>query len=263
MLEQFRKVDLIVVQAKHMAIALQQLGCTSIKVIPNSIDLQQFSPRPRDGALARELAIRHDDIIVAHLSNLTPAKRPLDIVTSAERALRQNPKLRYVIVGDGPYRGPMEEACRERGISKKFRFVGWLDYSRVSDHINLADMVVMPSEAESQARVYLETQACARVLLASDIPGAREVIRDGETGLLFKKGDVGDLTAKTLLTAGDPELRVRIGRKAREQVKAYSLDRAVASYVAAFDHVVRQHQEGLDAQEPLPLKESKSAGIGT
>jgi glycosyltransferase involved in cell wall biosynthesis len=54
------------------------------------------------------------------------------------------------------------------------------------DYINLADIVVMPSAAETQALVYLETQACARLLLASDIPGAREVIVDGETGLLFR-----------------------------------------------------------------------------
>jgi glycosyltransferase involved in cell wall biosynthesis len=47
----------------------------------------------------------------------------------------------------------------------------------------------MPSDSETQALVYLEAQACARVLLASDVPGAREVMTDGETGLLFRKED--------------------------------------------------------------------------
>jgi len=168
------------------------------------------------------------------------AKRPLDIVESAERALRQNPKLLYVIVGDGPYRGLMEEACRRWRIAERFRFAGWVDYDRVPDYVNLADIVVMPSEAESQARVYLEAQACARLLIASDIPGAREVIEDGETGLLFGKGDIDDLTAKTLLAASDPELRAKMGWRAHERVRVHSVDRAVAAYVVTFEDIIRQ-----------------------
>jgi len=240
LVEQLRAVDLIVVQARHMAVALQQLGCSRIAIIPNSIDVQQFLPKTRDDNLARELPVRSGDIIVVHLSNLTAAKRPLDIVNSAERALDQNPRLLYVIVGDGPYRERMEEACRRHHITERFRFTGWVDYDRVQDYVNLADIVVMPSEAESQARVYLEAQACARVLVASDIPGAREVIEDGETGLLFRKGDIDDLTTKTLLAASDPELRARIGRSARLRVQTHSIDYALAAYIAVFEGIVRQ-----------------------
>jgi glycosyltransferase involved in cell wall biosynthesis len=58
----------------------------------------------------------------------------------------------------------------------------------VPDYINLADVVVMPSEREGQSLVYLEAQACGKLIVASDIPAAREVITDGETGLLFERG---------------------------------------------------------------------------
>ncbi len=242
LLKQYRKVNLIVIPAKHMAKSLEQLGINNIKVIPNAVDLHQFSPRRKNDALLRELAVRDDDIIVMHLSNLKTLKRPLDMVNSAERALQHNSSLVYVIVGDGPCRAIMEEACKSKGISEKFRFVGWVDYDKIPDYINLADMVVMPSEAEAQALVYLETQACARLLLATDIPGALEVIVDGETGLLFRTGDIDDLTEKTLLAAGNPELRADIGRKAREQVQAHSLKDAVAAYVAALQEIVRRHR---------------------
>jgi glycosyltransferase involved in cell wall biosynthesis len=186
LLAQYRKVDLIVTPAQHMAENLRQLGLNNIRVIPNAVDLQRFSPRPKNEALLQQLTIRDDDIVVVHVSNLKSLKRPLDIVSSAEKALRHNPKLVYVIVGDGPCREPMEDACRSSNISERFRFVGEVAHDRMPDYINLADIVVMPSAAETQALVYLETQACARLLLASDIPGAREVIVDGETGLLFR-----------------------------------------------------------------------------
>ncbi len=240
-LGEFRKVNRIVTQAQHMADGLRGLGLDTITVIPNAIDLRQFLPKPKSLSLLRELSIHNDEIVVMHVSNLKALKRPLDLVYSAERALRQNPKLVYVIVGDGQLRAAMEEACRQKRLSERFRFVGWVEYDSMPDYINLADLVIMPSEAESQARVYLETQACARLLLTSDIPAAREVVVDGETGILFRKGDIDDLTAKTLLAAGNPDLRAAIGRRALERVKCHSLDEAVAGHVATIEEVVRQY----------------------
>jgi glycosyltransferase involved in cell wall biosynthesis len=102
-----------------------------------------------------------------------------------------------------------------------------------------ADMVVMPSSGEAQARVYLETQASERVLIASDIPAAREVISDGETGLLFRTGDATQLAARILSVARDPELRLRIGRQARERVAAHSLPAVVAAYSQVLGSLAR------------------------
>jgi L-malate glycosyltransferase len=81
---------------------------------------------------------------------------------------------------------------------------------RMPDYINLADGVLMPSEREGQSLVYLETQACGRVLIASDIPPAREIIVQGQTGLLFRLGDVADFAAKILMTARERRLRTTL-----------------------------------------------------
>src|SRR5208282_3999130 len=123
----------------------------------------------------------------------------------------------------------MEEACTKQPLAGHFRFVGWIDHDLVPNYINLADVVVMPSESEALALVYLETQACERVLIASDIAAAREVIDDGETGILFRKGDVADLTAKILSVTGNPALRATIGRKARQSAMNYDLDRFITA----------------------------------
>jgi glycosyltransferase involved in cell wall biosynthesis len=103
-------------------------------------------------------------------------------------------------------------------------------HERVIEFLNIADVVVMPSESEGQARVYLETQACGRTLLASDIASAREVIVHGQTGLLFRRGDIKDLTHKTLAAASDYQLRKDIGRKARDRVSIHALDAVTAEY---------------------------------
>jgi glycosyltransferase involved in cell wall biosynthesis len=91
------------------------------------------------------------------------------------------------------------------------------------DYLALADIVVMPSAFEQQARLYLETQASGRLLAASDIPGVRDVAQHGCTGLLYPVADVEALTRTLLLAAHDPDLRGRIGRAARRRVEAHSL----------------------------------------
>ena len=89
------------------------------------------------------------------------------------------------------------------------------------------------------SRAYVETQACGRVLVASDIRAAREVILDGETGVLFRPGDVTDLTDKILGLAGAPERRAEIGRQARARIRPHALDGAVEAYEGLLAELVR------------------------
>ena len=222
-----RQADLRFTPGAHVARSMTGLGIGDVRVVPNAVDMDRFQPGPRDEALGVALGIAGDDVVVAHVSNLKSIKRPLDVVASAARALREEPRLFYLVVGDGEYRLPMEVACAEAGVRQRFAFTGWLDYDQVPDHVRLADIVVVPSDSEGQARIYLETQACGRVLLASDIAAAREVVADGETGVLSPVGDVEALAAKTVALARDAGLRRRIGDQARQAVHAHELRLAV------------------------------------
>jgi glycosyltransferase involved in cell wall biosynthesis len=236
--DRFRRADAAVFPARHMVDGVSNHG-VPISVVPNAVDVEQFRPGPRDRELAGALAIAADDIVVAQVSNLKPAKRVLDLAHSAARALEQEPRLLYLVVGDGPDRRSLEEVCAECGITDRFRFAGWVDYAHVPDYVRLADLVVVPSEREGMARIYLETQATGRTLLASDIPAAREVVVDGETGLLFPIGDCDALATRTLVAAGDAALRGRIGRAARKYVEAHhALPRAVEAYEKILGDVV-------------------------
>ena len=171
---------------------------------------------------------------------MKPVKRPMDIVDAAEAALAENASLVYLIVGDGPLLPSLKEATLKKGLDRSFRFVGWIDHDRMPDYLNLADIVVMASKHETQALAYLEAQASGLLLLTSDVPGAREIAVDGETAVFFGVGDIADLTSKTLLAAGDAQLRQRIGRQARERVKAHSLDQCADSYAAVIDSVIAE-----------------------
>ena len=241
-LHRLRQPARIVTPGMHLAERLRAAQTSPVSVIPNPVNTALFAPRPKDPALLRALSLSAEDMVVAHVSNLKSVKRPLDVVASAEMALRRNPRLIYVVVGEGEHRADMEDLCRQKGILGRFRFTGWVTHEAVPGYLNLADIVVMPSEIETQALVYLETQACGRLLLASDIPGAREVVEQGRNGLLFRMGDLEDLTRKTLRAAENPQLREELGRNARQSVQAHSLERVVSAYHALLREVAGQPQ---------------------
>lgn len=219
---------------------LRLLGVAHGKMILNAVDTTAFSCCAKAPGLMQKHGLSADQTIVLHVSNLKSVKRFRDLINSTDRALQENDRLVYVIVGDGPPRARHESACAAQGLTDRVKFIGWVSYDAILDYIRLADIVIMPSESEGLARVYLETQACGRLLLASDISAAREISNQGANAMLFRKGVIDDLTTKTLLAASDPNLRVTIGHRAREYVvRHHSLEDAVVSYEAMLQYLVR------------------------
>jgi glycosyltransferase involved in cell wall biosynthesis len=242
LMDEINASDLVIAVADHAAAAVRAIGIEHCISIPNAVDTAQFRETPKDATLLHALGFDRECLVVLHPSNLVPIKRPLDIVESAERCLAQVPTLRYLVVGDGPCRAAMEAECRNRGLASRFRFVGWVDHSTMPGYYGVADVVVMPSTSECFALAYLETQACGRVLLASDVSGAREAVEEGKTGLLFPVGDVDSLTAKTLALARDPQLRARIGRNARRAAEARELALSVAVYATTLHDLIARRR---------------------
>ena len=238
-----RKTDRIAAVAEHFLPGLRRLGFERARAIPNSVDTRAFKPGPRDPALAAELGLAASDIVALHAGHIKPVKRPLDIVRSAPAVLRENPNVVYLIVGEdvdgGTLRSEIQAETRALGVAERFRFAPYVDYERMPDYLRLADLVVMPSEREGLARMYLEALATGRTLIASDIAAAREVVRHGQNGLLFPVGDVEALAAQTIHAASDEEFRWRLGQAARASVARHDVEAVVDAYLGLIRECVR------------------------
>jgi glycosyltransferase involved in cell wall biosynthesis len=226
-----------VAPAKHLALALDELGVPGVHVIPNPVDLVLFRPRARSYALLEQLGIASSDLIVLHMSNLKALKRVEDLI-AAVALLPRGLAASCLIVGKGENRPALEELVAAKGLQARIRFLDWVEYEHVPEFLSIADVVVMPSASEGQARLYLEAQACGRTLVASDIPAAREVVEDGETGLLFRTGDPESLAARICLAAANPSLRAANGRKALKRVRSHGLGRVAAAYETVLERIV-------------------------
>jgi glycosyltransferase involved in cell wall biosynthesis len=230
LLAQAREATVAVTPARHMAQSLAEMGISDAQVIPNPVDLERFRPRSPSPGAREALNIAGAEIVAAHLSNLTGIKRALDFVEAAALAAREDDRIRFMVVGDGPCRAELEQACVERGISDRFSFPGWIQHEHIAEVFNCIDLVVMPSAGEAQALVYLEAQACERTLIASDIPAAREVVEHGQNGLLHSPGDVARLAELILIAARDAQLRLRLGREGRRRLERHAMTHVVSRY---------------------------------
>lgn len=236
-LDGLASADRVIAVAAHLAARLRGFGIERVETVRNAVDVAAFRPGPRDPARRRALDLPPTALVIAHVSNLKSLKRPEDVAHAAIDALRADERLYLLLVGDGPGRAPIEAACARAGVAARLRCTGWVPRGAVPDLLRLADVVFMPSAVEALALVYLETQASGRVLVASDVAGAREVVADGETGLLFPMGDVPAATACLLRAAADPALRAAIGARARAYAETYTLDHALQSYERIFEAV--------------------------
>jgi glycosyltransferase involved in cell wall biosynthesis len=239
LVDEYRKADLVVAVADHLAAGLRDFGLENVTVIPNSVDTEAFSPGRRPAALQDRLGIDRRDIVVLHASNIVALKRPLDVVAAAEHSLRQNSRLRFVIAGDGPALPAMQSAADHANLSARMHFLGSVDPAEMPSLYRLADIVLMPSETEGLSLAQLEALSSGCVVLASDIPGAREVIIDGETGFLFSVGDVQSMSDLIVRNAEDVPLRSRIGTSARAWCERRpSLDDNVEAFATLIEAVV-------------------------
>ena len=235
----YHLADQIVTPAQHMAARIRALGLPWVSLIPNAVDEQMFHAGPRDVNLARRIGISDGHRVIAHISNLAVMKRARDLLEAAPAVLAAHPEATFLFVGDGAECQRLRDRTSDLGLEGQVLFTGWVPYPDLLDHMRLADIVVMPAEDETQARVYLETRATGRVPVVSDIPAAREVVTHGETGLIFPCADIEALAACLTTVLADQAKFAQIGRAARDQLGHHRLSFAVASYSDLLENLLQ------------------------
>jgi len=123
-----------------------------------------------------------------------------------------------VIVGDGPERSSLEKLAATLGLQGKVRFAGMVPHAQLPSFFAGAGVVVVPSLHESYGRVIVEAMAFGRAVVATDTDGARDLIQDGETGLVVPIQDAAALADQIRYLLSNPQVAQRMGEAAREFV---------------------------------------------
>jgi PEP-CTERM/exosortase A-associated glycosyltransferase len=198
---------------------------SNVTVIPNAVDIAAFefglSP---DAALSGELGLLGHTVI-GFIGSFY-AYEGLDLLLAAmPRILEQLPDVRVLLVGGGPQEQDLKARAAKLGIADKIVFAGRVPHSEVWRYYSIVDVFVYPRHSMRLTDLVtplkpLEAMAQGRLLVASDVGGHRELIRDGETGVLFRAGNTVSLAEAIvrLLTQREdwPQMREQ-GRRFVEQ----------------------------------------------
>jgi PEP-CTERM/exosortase A-associated glycosyltransferase len=212
---------------------------SSITVIPNAVNVDSFAyDVPPDADLRREL--RLDDAFVIGFVGSFYAYEGLDLLLQAlPLVLREVPRARVLLVGGGPEEAALKALARTLGVAEQVVFTGRVPHREVQRYYSITDVLAYPRRPMRLTELVtplkpLEAMAQGRLLVASDVGGHRELIRDGETGILFRAGDPAALAAAVTRLAAQRERWPLLREQGRRFVEK---ERSWAASVARYRDV--------------------------
>jgi glycosyltransferase involved in cell wall biosynthesis len=188
---------------------LVELGETPSRIVTlrNGVDLERFSPGDRNAARAR---LGLSGFTLLSVGSLIPRKGHELIIA----ALAGLPDAQLLIAGSGPMRSELGSVAREKGVSARVRFLGEIAHAALTDAYRAADIFVLASSREGWANVLLEAMACGTPVVATNVNGTPEVVRDPKLGAL-----VQERSAAALLEAIK---RLQVLSPDRQAVRTYA-----------------------------------------
>lgn len=181
--------------------------------------LEPFLAAKNDPHLRPKLGLAADDFVVGKIARLFKLKGHDDLFAVAPEIIRQNSKIKFLFIGDGPWRTRFESMARSQQLEKHFIFTGLVPPEDVAKYAGIMDALVHLSSREGLPRALPQALAAGKPVVAYDCDGAREVCLDGETGFLIQRGDITALKIRLLQLTADPRLCERLGRRGCEFVR--------------------------------------------
>jgi len=204
-----------------------------IKVIPNFIDLNRFSLKPREH-FKRAIA-PGDERVLVHTSNFRKVKRTMDVIQTFKKIKEKIPS-KLLMVGDGPERANNEKLCRELDIWDDVRFLGKQD--AVEEILSVSDLFLMPSESESFGLAALEAMACKVPVVATNVGGIPELIEDRVSGFMSNVGDIEDMAKNALYILEDCDRLKSFKQAALARAKEFDLSLILPKYEAYYKEII-------------------------
>ena len=150
----------------------------------------------------------------------------MDLVVPAfAEVLKHYPDTQLLVVGDGTLRASMEEQAAQLGCADRVRFVGRQPQEDLSQWYGQMDIVLMPSRSEGFGLTAIEAMAHGCVMVASDVGGLPEVVRDGVCGLLHRTEDIADMASNVCSLIASPEHCRTMQKNALQHVQKFSFQR--------------------------------------
>jgi glycosyltransferase involved in cell wall biosynthesis len=237
-----RRADRLIVNSDGLArfaLEVARVPRDRVVCIPNGVDEDRFTIDAVSGAsLRQELGLATGDPVIAYVGRLTVEKG----ATAALEAFLAIPgeTARLVLVGDGREETSLRRRASAAGATDRVYFLGMRrDLLRI---LNAADVFLFPSRGEGSPNALLEAMACARPIVATDVPGVRDLVRHDHEALLAPAENDRALGELLRAAVADRDLRQRLGSAARERALLFRLGASIERYERVYEDVCSGRQ---------------------
>ncbi len=190
---------------------------SKVRIVPNGVDTEKFKPNENPQAVRKQFGLGNEPIVL-FVGSLIQRKGLPFLVEAAKKIVKKQPDTRFLIVGKGPLKQQLTASIEAANLSGSFNFLGNVKNDLLPNVYNCADVFVLPSIQEGQGIVLLEAQSSGKPVVAFDIGGVDEAVRNAETGLLVKRGSNEELADALLRLLSDKALREKMGANGRKLV---------------------------------------------
>ncbi|MDX5321023.1 MAG: N-acetyl-alpha-D-glucosaminyl L-malate synthase BshA [Bacteroidota bacterium] len=204
-----------------------------IHVVPNFIDFQRFSKKPKEHF--KKAIAPYGERILIHTSNFRKVKRVDDVIRIFS-LLKDKIPAKLLLIGDGPERMNIEKICRDLDICERVTFLG--KQEMVEEILSVGDLFLLPSESDSFGLAALEAMACQVPVISTNSGGIPELNVHGFTGFNSEVGDVEDMAKNALYILEDDERLAQFKANAFEHAHQFEIDKILKNYEAIYASVV-------------------------
>jgi glycosyltransferase involved in cell wall biosynthesis len=179
-----------------------------IAMIPNGLELSDFSNLPTRGEFASRFKLKQNTRIILFLGRINRIKGIDTLIKAYSQLVRDRRHSDCLLVIAGPDDGYLREAqllARRLGLGEEILFCGMLNLHEKIAALVDSDVVILPSYYEVFGIVVLEAYACSKPVIASRQQAMEDIVIDRHSGLLFSPGNVEELTSAISLVLKDPE----------------------------------------------------------
>ncbi len=206
--------------------SLQVAGFNRVIVVGRGIDTAQFSPTWRDASLRQQWGAGEHDPVAMYVGRVAAEKNVPLVVEAVEAMQRIAPRLRFVIVGDGPARAALEKRHPD------FVYAGMCRGEQLARHYASADVFLFASTTETFGNVITEAMASGLAVLTYDYAAGREHVRDGVNGHVVPLGDSTAFVARAGSIIQSPNAWPAMRQAARDTALTLSWDSIVDQFEA-------------------------------
>ena len=222
-----KKADILITLGKMMKkeIASRGIDNDKIFIVPNGVDIEKFHPEPPDVNLKHYLGIESTRVI-GYLGTIQEFEGLEILIQALKFIKREIENSVLLLIGDchDSYKLKLKILTKKLGLSDSVHFIGRIEQSKIKNFYSIIDIVVIPRINARVCRLVtplkqLEAMAMKKVVITSDLPALREIVKPGVSGDTFKAGDPSELAEKISYYLTNQEKNDHLSETAREYVQ--------------------------------------------